>query len=461
MRALTLFDQVVDSILETRVRLGVTGLRRSGKTVFVTSLIDNLLKAGRLPLLEAVAEGRYQGARIHLPRATDLPRFAYEAHLATLTGREPAWPAATTRLHQLRLTVRVRPGDMVRRTVVPVATVNLDILDYPGEWLLDLPLLEQSYAEWSAATLAQAACAPRRDLAEPWLAWQDRAPAATAADEATIAEGSRLYTDYLLACRDSPAGVAVVQPGRFIEPGDLAGAPLLNFCPLRPPASAARRRSLWATMESRYQAYCDHVVKPFFRDHFAGLDRQIVLVDVLRALSAGPQAMDEMRTALSRSLEAFNHGRTSWLRRLVGSRIDRVLLAATKADHIPAQQHQALRNLLQRLLGDARRAIRYDGAEVEALVLAGVKCTSNVQAEHEGRRLPCIRGTPMDRDQPVTLFPGEITDTFDPFADEQGGAVSYRFLNFKPPRRLDPEDAGLPHVRLDQALQFLLGDYLA
>ena len=41
-------------------------------------------------------------------------------------------------------------------------------------------------------------------------------------------------------------------------------------------------------MERRYEAYKDVVVRPFFRDHFARLDRQIVLVDVLAALNAGP-----------------------------------------------------------------------------------------------------------------------------------------------------------------------------
>jgi len=454
------FGRVIESVLETRVRLGVTGLRRSGKTVFVTSLVDNMLKAGRLPMLEAAAQGRYQGARLNLPRATDLPRFAYESHLATLTGRCPDWPEATRRLHQMRLTLRVRPGDMIRRTVVPVATINLDILDYPGEWLLDLPLLQQSYADWSAFTLAMAEKPPRRDLAEAWLTWLDRTSSSAPADEATVEEGSRAYTQYLFYCRDSPAGVAVVQPGRFIEPGDLAGAPLLNFCPMRPPVAEPRRHSLWSTMESRYDAYRDRVVAPFFRDHFSSLDRQIVLVDVLRALSAGPMALADLQEAVTRSLEAFNHGRSSWLGRLFGSKIDRVLLAATKADHIPAQQHLALRQLVQRLLGEARRTIRYEGAEVEAMALAAVKCTSNVMADYEGRRLPCIRGKPFGRDKPVTLFPGEIADPGDPFSGEEG-VDAFRFLNFCPPPRLDPEDIGLPHIRIDQALQFLLGDYLA
>ena len=36
------------------------------------------------------------------------------------------------------------------------STLNLDIVDYPGEWLLDLPLLGLSFAEWSAEALERA-----------------------------------------------------------------------------------------------------------------------------------------------------------------------------------------------------------------------------------------------------------------------------------------------------------------
>ena len=35
------------------VRLGVTGLSRAGKTVFITALVHNLVHGGRLPLFDA------------------------------------------------------------------------------------------------------------------------------------------------------------------------------------------------------------------------------------------------------------------------------------------------------------------------------------------------------------------------------------------------------------------------
>jgi predicted YcjX-like family ATPase len=41
------------------VRLGVTGLARSGKTVFITALVHNLISRGRLPFFDAAAQGRF------------------------------------------------------------------------------------------------------------------------------------------------------------------------------------------------------------------------------------------------------------------------------------------------------------------------------------------------------------------------------------------------------------------
>ena len=40
-------------LFEPTLRLGVTGLSRAGKTVFITSLVANLLNPGRMPQLAA------------------------------------------------------------------------------------------------------------------------------------------------------------------------------------------------------------------------------------------------------------------------------------------------------------------------------------------------------------------------------------------------------------------------
>ncbi|MBP2290411.1 YcjX family protein [Azospirillum rugosum] len=448
-------DLVSGGILEQDVRLGVTGLRRAGKTVFVTALVDNLLKAGRLPFLDVVSSGRFQASRLRPQPDPDVPRFELEDHLAALTGPDPHWPERTRGISQLRLSMRYRPNAVLKRTIQPVATLNLDIIDYPGEWLLDLPLLHQSFAEWSALTLDLAGRPPRDELSQSWRGWLATIDPAAPAEEEEARRGAALYTDYLHACRRSENLLSLIQPGRFVEPGDLANAPLLTFCPL--PGDRRGRGSLWALMEDRYEAYKKTLVRGFFAEHFAKLDRQIVLIDVLGALNSGPAGMSDMKRALELSLEPFRHGSSGWLDWLLGTKIDRVLFAATKADHVASHQHNSLRHLLDRLVSDARSGIRFEGAQVETMAIAALKSTETVVSEHEGRQLRCVRGVPIGRDRPTVLYPGEIPEDAD---FPPGRERPYNFMAFQPPADLARETRGLPHIRLDQALQFLLGDYL-
>src|SRR5947208_16270001 len=63
-----------DHFFHPTVRLGVTGLSRSGKTVFITALIHGLTRGGRFPIFDPFATGRLARARL-VPQADDaLPR---------------------------------------------------------------------------------------------------------------------------------------------------------------------------------------------------------------------------------------------------------------------------------------------------------------------------------------------------------------------------------------------------
>lgn len=141
-------DGVSESLFDTTIRLGVTGLSRAGKTVFITSLVNNLLARSRLPQLAAEAEGRILSTYLQPQPDQTLPRFAYEDHLAALTAPEPVWPESTRSISTLRLSMRVTPKSMLAG-IAGNRTVHLDIVDYPGEWLLDLPLMGQDYETWS------------------------------------------------------------------------------------------------------------------------------------------------------------------------------------------------------------------------------------------------------------------------------------------------------------------------
>ena len=275
------------------LRLGVTGLSRSGKTVFLTALVNNLIAGARLPVLAASAEGRIMRARLEPQPDDAVPRFAYEEHLASLSGPDRRWPQSTRRIAQLRLTIEF---ESAAGWGARSSSLTLDLVDYPGEWLLDLPLLDKSYAEWSRETLAASETPARAPLSEKWrAALVGLDPEADASEDAArrIAE---LFTAYLKRARDDVYALSTLPPGRFLMPGDLEGSPALTFAPIALGDDAAiAPGSLAAMMARRYEAYKAHVVRPFFRDHFARLDRQIVLVDALSALNSGPAALSRSR----------------------------------------------------------------------------------------------------------------------------------------------------------------------
>ena len=452
------------------LRLGVTGLSRAGKTIFITALVHNLLTGGRMPGFTPLAEGRFIGARLaEYPDAT-IPRFAYEQHLEALTGKQPVWPESTRRISQLRVVLKFQSKNWYSGLAGP-STLNLDIVDYPGEWLLDLPLLGLSFAEWSAEALARAHRPDSGKEAKPFLdllAGMDPHKDANDPDAEKLAAA---FTDYLRRSREHGA-LSTLPPGRFLLPGDLEGSPALTFAPL-PPAQGVRSTSLYAMLEHRYEAYKDLIVRPFFRDHFARLDRQIVLVDTLRALNAGPTAVADLETALTAVLGCFRQGETNPLLRPFVRRIDRILFAATKADHVHHTSHDRLEAILNRLVANASKRARFAGAETKSLALAGVRATREGTISEGGETLPTIIGTPMkgetldgtsyDGKTEIALFPGDLPERPDSLF-ENGTPVALNFLRFTPPQKLDRNangDVVLPHIRFDRALDYLVGDWLA
>ena len=175
----------------------------------------------------------------------------------------------------------------------------------------------------------------RAPLAPDWHAALAALKPDARADEAAIGEAAAAFTRYLRACRDEKLAMSMLPPGRFLMPGDLAGSPALTFLPLDlGGAEEFPAGSNAAVMRRRYESYVRSVVRPFFREHFARLDRQIVLVDALAALNAGPAALRDLETALTGILDCFQVGRRTLLGALFRPRADKVVSAATKAGQL-------------------------------------------------------------------------------------------------------------------------------
>ena len=454
-----IYDTGADIVGTPTIRLGVTGLARSGKTVFITSLVANLLDRGRMPHLLAAAQGRVQAAYLQPQPNDTIPRFDYEAHKASLLGTPPTWPDSTRSVSELRLSLKVQPAGLLAGLQGP-RTLHLDIIDYPGEWLLDLGLLEQSYEEWSDVALKRVAARPE---GAEYAAAASAADGSARLDEVAAKGLAATFTAYLQAAR--AAGFYDCTPGRFLLPGDLAGSPVLTFAPL--PPGDAPRRSLRREMARRFEAYKAQVVRPFFRDHFARIDRQVVLVDALGAIHSGPAAVEDMRQGMADILGAFRPGRNAFLSQLfMGRRVEKILFAATKADHVHHTQHARLTAIMTALTRAARDRARFAGADTAAMAIAALRATTEDTMTHDGAQLDVVRGTLLDTGKQAAFYPGNLPE--DPGAILTPGqtgardwlAADYEVMRFAPgDMTLKPGD-GPPHIRLDQAAQFLIGDRL-
>jgi predicted YcjX-like family ATPase len=462
-------------LVSPSLRLGVTGLSRAGKTVFITALVHNLVHGGRLPLFNAQKSGRISRAYLEHQPDDAVPRFQYEDHVAALVD-ERIWPDSTRAISELRLTIDYESASGWGR-LFSRGRLSLDVVDYPGEWLLDLPLLGKDYADFSRDACDLARLPVRADLSREWAALAGAANPDAPADEMTARRLAEAFAAYLKACKEDERALSTLPPGRFLMPGDLEGSPALTFSPL-PELGGDRAKpgSLRAIMERRYEAYKTHVVKPFFREHVARLDRQIVLIDAMQALNAGSEAVADLERALTEILACFRQGRGNMLTGLFSRRIDRILIAATKADHIHHESHDRLQAIVRRLADRAIERASFSGAEVDVLAMAAVRATREGTVKQGRDTLPVIIGTPIageringdtfDGDTETAIFPGDLPEKADAAWKDSGGAADapIRFVRFRPPkleRTAEGLILSLPHIRLDRALQFLIGDQLA
>jgi len=447
---------------DKHIKLAVTGLSGSGKTAFITSLINQLLNAKvshNLPFFSVLQNCRLMGVKRDQQPDLKLARFSYEAGMQNLTETPPQWPESTKGMSQVRLELKYKKVSGMGRFLTEDATLLLDITDYPGEWLLDLPLLELDFRCWSNLCYEQLQDSERLVLAKPFFEKLQLMDLNAEADDSALQQISEEYAKYLISCKG--LGYELLQPGRFILPGELEGAPVLHFVPLL----LAKHQDIdWdnivkgsnlALMQQRFEHYKKHVVLPFYQQYFKHFDRQVVLVDCLGALNQGAQHLKELQLAIQSILESFRYGKSNILHRLFRPNIDKLMFAASKADRITSTQQQNLGKLLGNIIQETRAHIEFEGGDVESTCIAAVKSSRQGVVEHQGRQVTVIQGT-SSHNESLTMYPGDVPD----FYPDNKFMAQHKF-SF--PDLSPPELAGLkalPHIRMDTVLEYLLGDKL-
>lgn len=457
--------------------MAVTGLSRSGKTAFITSLVNQLINEGngsKLSFFDPVHQGNFIAAKRVAQKNLSIPRFDYDRAITALTNKPPTWPEPTHGISELRLAIRYQPQHSLLKYAADMATLTLDITDYPGEWLLDLPMLKQTYEQWSEQTQTLLNAAPRATFSQEFLIKVAKIDPFAVADEELLAQLSKEYTQLLHTFRYQ-LGLSVIQPGRFILPAELAGAPILEFFPFPNLTDMdgndyqnASDDSFIGMLRARYIEYKEEVVKKFYRQHFLRFDRQIVLADCLTPLNAcsensGPESFADLQLAIDMILESYSYGKSGLFARLFSPKIDKLLFAATKADHVTSEQHAPMVSLLNQLIYNSKHNLNFEAIEMKTLAIAAVKSTHSGKSFYKGQQVSVIQGNTLKSAagnnqstlEKITLFPGSVPEKLP--EKEFWQECAFNFINFAPISGMTKHQA-LPHIRMDQVLQFLLAD---
>lgn len=447
-------EQLTKRTFHRQLRLGVTGLSGAGKTALLTAIVHQLTQShsSHLPFF-SVMQKRWLGARIDDNQLPQLPRFAFEKNLSYLQQQPASWPPSTVGWSQLTLALRYQSESSLRARFQDYQQTELVLVDYPGEWLLDLPMLQQSYQEWCEQSWLLFAQSHRASTAEEFRKRLETIDL----NDASVLSVQELCSEYsqLLQQFREVAGAYLNQPGRLLVPGEFAGTPLLQLLPLLP-EQLAQGGALVDLMQKHFVNYQSKVIEPFYRQYFSGLDRQVVLVDILGALNAGESALLELKQSLLLILQSFDYGPEHWLRRIFKPRISKVLFAVSKADHVTPDQHQALTLLLQQLLLQHLQSVKFQLCPYEVMAIAAIKASEAGFVKHNGSQQPCLRGLSAQTGEALTYYPGDVPRYW---PDHQ--LFTEHHFEFQSLAPLPwPKQQVLQHIRLDHLLEYLLGDKL-
>ena len=100
------------------------------------------------------------------------------------------------------------------------------------------------------------------------------------------------------------------------------------------------------------------------------------------------------------------------------------------------------------------------------MALAAIRSTREAIVTQKGQEFSCISGVPeagervagqnFDGEKEAAIFPGDLP--IDPAQALRGIAHdALHFVKFRPPL---VSDGNFPHIRLDRAIEFLIGDSL-
>lgn len=447
----------------SRFCLGITGLSQSGKTTFITSLLNQLSNHDKASLqgFSPVFHENLIGVRVEPLTDEGIGTFPYESAYKSIASETPHWPVSTSDQSGCVIELKLR-NKKSRLNPFSGATFTryIEVRDYPGEWLLDLPLMDMDYMRWCSQCGAQYSKKPRLSLLGPLLNELQGIDPLAKADLEYLDELSGRFKEFLAVCKKGRNGLSLIQPGRFLIRGEVEDDELLSFIPLLKCGSytdgqlrKARKDTYFKVCSRRYDRYVKELVKPFYRKYCLSVNRQIVLVDVVNALNGGPEYVDDMRQALANIADSFSYGTVRGPLRAFKHKIDKVVFGASKVDQVVSEDHDPVRQLLAEIVRAAYKDAQYEGVEPFCEAIAAVRSSREVR-EKSGHG---ITGYDADGKRIGYVHP-EIPSRI-PSGEDWTPFTEWEIPRLSPPKGLSADNNDvIPHIRLDTVINALIGD---
>lgn len=428
------------SLKTKTIKIAITGLSRSGKSVFITSFIDQIINNKNI--FNAQNYSKKFSAKLQAPKLS-MKRFDYY-HFAKQIKKEHIWCDGTDSISLALLKIKIEG----KIPFLDDEDFYIEIVDYPGEWLLDLTLLSHTFNSWSKQSIQ-------------WLEKIDDEK--TKAYLNTIKNLDTNHTSQALEVSLHGMYVELIEhlkdlhysfltPGRFLVPGDMKDDPMLLFAPI--PKSSSTLHQNYA---KRFKTYVHDVVRGIHLDYFRGFDRQIILIDVIEALQNGYTCYDDMLKALNSMLGIYSHAKGNLLSRLISPSIQNVALVATKADLVPSASHNNYLSLLHDMTYKLREKLESLDVNTHSHIIASVKSTQNIISKKAGQKLPSLRGVDKTA-KVVEVYPGIMPQTF-PKQEDWDNSL-YMYEEFLPPQKEYLPNEPFEHIHMDKLIRKIIGDML-
>lgn len=411
-----------------------------------------------------------------LSHSVPLKEFPFQTNLESLQKEPTVWPAPTDDESSATVTFHVRNHNRGHldywvwgwgRYPIHDHNITLHIHDYPGEFLLDVPMLKQTFDQWSKTTLQRMA----EQCPEAAGKYNEVAQLAITDDmNEQLRQLRQAYAKYVIAARDD--GLEMIQPAMSLLQSGYAKTGIANekslpFVPI--PADIPQETKLYDLLSPVYANYCSERVQPF-HNRLQNCQVQVVLVDVLRILRNGWRCFNDSKKSLEAVLEAYHHSAWFW------GGAGRVLFAATKADHSLKAQRPNLQKLLAELVYKAQKEVEIK-VQTECHWFSALRATTDELGEYDGKLLDCLGGILKREDgdasaalnrETVHMFPGTVPESWEGAIEMchrrkvewTKGNKCFDFPEFECPRLCPILGAGFKHLNFDGLIKSILFPYL-